>query len=379
MSNVHERLSDLSTQVRELAILAETMRRNPDNVPANTTPYRIVIDKMKKLLEQFEKDSDSFETVAPASGTNSALLRRHNVSFRMAPRIEMNGVSWTLHDGLLRNKRLSPVIQVHHIDAERDKHLKSPLSNFNLNYVFADNDDRDHVLKFARTPDPKYLPKTSDLRSNFGDILNQSTLGASAIHAVAYNVRFVVQKINKKLTSTPSRLYLYWYARKEASLPTDLDTGVSIRDAFKAVTHHGICPEMMMPYDVNAFTQEPSRDCQDASNKFPKIEYMTVDQTGPAIKKCLKDGYPINFACVLFNGFMTENVAKTGEVPMPEEDQARCGCQALTIVGHDDSKDIFIVANSWGSDWGDGGFCKMPYAYILDHRYASDFWTCRPE
>ena len=27
---------------------------------------------------------------------------------------------------------------------------------------------------------------------------------------------------------------------------------------------------------------------------------------------------------------------------------------------------VFIVRNSWGADWGDNGYCYMPYDYVMN-------------
>ena len=60
---------------------------------------------------------------------------------------------------------------------------------------------------------------------------------------------------------------------------------------------------------------------------------------------------------------------------MPQEgDQVRGG-HAVTAVGYDDTKEVFIVRNSWGNDWGDKGYFYMPYAYIKEEQLAHDFWA----
>ena len=46
-------------------------------------------------------------------------------------------------------------------------------------------------------------------------------------------------------------------------------------------------------------------------------------------------------------------------------------------VGFDDSKQVFIIRNSWGEKWGDKGYFYMPYEYIKDTNLCSDFWVMK--
>jgi C1A family cysteine protease len=62
---------------------------------------------------------------------------------------------------------------------------------------------------------------------------------------------------------------------------------------------------------------------------------------------------------------------------MPSADETTIGGHAVLAVGYDDSKSMFIVRNSWGANWAVGGYCYMPYAYLLDDNLADDFWTVR--
>ncbi len=50
------------------------------------------------------------------------------------------------------------------------------------------------------------------------------------------------------------------------------------------------------------------------------------------------------------------------------------GGHAMTLVGYDDSRQLFKIMNSWGSDWAAGGFCWISYSDFA--RYALD--VCIP-
>ena len=42
----------------------------------------------------------------------------------------------------------------------------------------------------------------------------------------------------------------------------------------------------------------------------------------------------------------------------------------MCAIGFDDIKGHYIVENSWGSSWGEGGYCFIPYNYPI-----WDCWT----
>ena len=60
---------------------------------------------------------------------------------------------------------------------------------------------------------------------------------------------------------------------------------------------------------------------------------------------------------------------------MPSKNEKMLGGHAVLAVGYDDSKQVFIVRNSWGKEWGDNGYFYMPYAFITDKNMCSDFWS----
>ena len=53
------------------------------------------------------------------------------------------------------------------------------------------------------------------------------------------------------------------------------------------------------------------------------------------------------------------------------------GGHAVVAAGYDQAEGRFLVRNSWGAQWGMGGYFTMPFQYLTDPMLAADFWTIR--
>jgi C1A family cysteine protease len=94
---------------------------------------------------------------------------------------------------------------------------------------------------------------------------------------------------------------------------------------------------------------------------------MTGNDLVTSMKNLLLSKQPIMIAIAVYDSFMTDAVAITGMVPMPDLTIENCqGGHELCVVGYDDGKQAFLVLNSWGSGWGLKGNCYIPYAYIAN-------------
>jgi hypothetical protein len=58
-------------------------------------------------------------------------------------------------------------------------------------------------------------------------------------------------------------------------------------------------------------------------------------------------------------------------------DDRRHGRHALLLVGYDVARRVFVVKNSWGSDWGDRGYVYMPFEYVLNRDWTQPGWAIR--
>ena len=153
---------------------------------------------------------------------------------------------------------------------------------------------------------------------------------------------------------------------------------MTIRDGYKSVAKNSVCSEDNWAYIPEKFAERPPKSCYDAAKQHKTFRYINLDNDAVQIKKSLKDGFPVSFGAALFESFMSAETARTGIVPVPDvEKEERCGGHAMTIVGYDDDKKAFLVANNWGSTWGDNGFCWFPYDYMLNDDLCGDFWSIR--
>jgi C1A family cysteine protease len=107
------------------------------------------------------------------------------------------------------------------------------------------------------------------------------------------------------------------------------------------------------------------------------VAYARVVQTLGQMKACLASGYPFAFGFSVYESFESDAVAASGVVPLPASSEELLGGHAVLAVGYDDASQRFIVRNSWGEGWGQGGYFTMPYAYLGDRSLASDLWTIR--
>ena len=75
-----------------------------------------------------------------------------------------------------------------------------------------------------------------------------------------------------------------------------------------------------------------------------------------------------------YESFESDAVAKSGILPMPQKGEKQVGGHAVCCVGYDDAKQMFLIRNSWGTDWGQAGYFWMPYAYMTTKGLADEWF-----
>ena len=236
---------------------------------------------------------------------------------------------------------------------------------------------RNYNLRIARKQNPTYipipthsLPPIIDLRNKFPSIFDQGDLGSCTANALCGIVDYNLHNF------LGSRLFLYYNERKLENHIFE-DTGAFLHDGITCLEKYGICPETEWPYDVTKFAITPPDTCYQSALKNKAIDVTHIVNDMNSMKTSLANGYPFVVGITIYSSFETLYVAKTGLVPMPTRNDTVLGGHAVICVGYNDSKQLWIMRNSWGTDWGDSGYFYLPYIYLLDNSLSTDLWNIK--
>jgi C1A family cysteine protease len=236
----------------------------------------------------------------------------------------------------------------------------------------------DHRDRFWQAPAlaSAALPPAVDLRPQCPPVYDQGQLGSCTANAIAGAIQYDEIRSGIAPTWTPSRLFIYYNERiLEGTVAAD--SGAQLRDGIKVIATDGVCPETEWPYDVTKFAQQPPQQAFTDAARDRVGSYLRLTQFLVQLKTCVASGFPFVFGFTVFTSFETPEVAATGAIPLPQPSESPVGGHAVVCVGYDDTRQAFIIRNSWGAGWGAAGYGFMPFAYMLDAGLAADFWTIR--
>jgi len=261
-------------------------------------------------------------------------------------------------------------------------HKKDSHDSRDKKIVFTDA----HVGAFASKTGKRITNGVFDLRTLVKlpqalSNIDQGELGSCTANAISYAYAFDELKQHNIETFLPSRLFIY-YNERQMEGTVDQDAGAQIRDGIKSINQYGVCDEHLWIYDPTKFAVKPPQTAYSEGKLAKSLSYITIDFTNDTtmqarithIKNALQSGFPIVFGFTVYESFESETVATTGMMPMPAAGEQIVGGHAVCAVGFDDTKQCFIIKNSWGQYWGLDGYFYMPYNYMANPDLASDFW-----
>ena len=229
-------------------------------------------------------------------------------------------------------------------------------NNYSVFYTFTYLNSYDNI-KYVDLRNDEIIP-----------VFDQLNLNSSTANAISYCYMYNKYKKTEPIDN-PSRLFIYYNQKL-----LNKNTGFSIFSGLNTIYTFGVCSEKSLEYNINNIpTEENYKEA--LNNKISS--YNAIDQNINHLKAALINNYPILFGFNVYESFHSENTTEYGNVNLPMDDEQLVGNQSAVIVGFDDGDKVFIVRNSWGTNWGDKGYCYMPYEYILNPELASDFWVLR--
>ncbi len=264
-----------------------------------------------------------------------------------------------------------------------------------LGYVVDSLDTRDHdALKAIKTSTPPY----SVTRSILTKTLDQGGLGSCTCNGTAQAIR--AAEISALMAAGMSledaqatveflaRLFPYYFARA-ISHETQVDAGTMIRFVFQVLNTFGFCRESMWTYSDDSdpktgkFAKMPSsaaiRAAYDqclAASGDAVVHYARIASTGNTrvndVKRAIADGHLVVFGTSVTEAFCSDMTANGGRPMLPPKVTDKiAGGHAMVWGGY--TGDDFDFLNSWGLDYGDGGWGKMAAEYIAAPE-TSDLW-----
>ena len=224
-------------------------------------------------------------------------------------------------------------------------------------------DERDIVFKAEKLKvDKVVLPPSYDLRSTgcIPPILDQGTLGSCGPNQISNALRFCLKKLKAPADFQPSRLFIYYFTRLLEGSSLTEDTGISIRGGLRTLQKYGACSENNWGYNISKFKEKPTDSAiQAAQNHIQGFKYISVPQNLMNLKQALFGGFPIICGIQLYTSFESDRVKTSGIAPIPNpQKEALLGGHCVAIIGYDDVRKFFILANSWGN-WGNKGYFTL--------------------
>jgi hypothetical protein len=229
----------------------------------------------------------------------------------------------------------------------------------------------ERVATTFKNYDVENLSPNVDLRPKCPPIQNQLSIGSCTAHVLATAFQF------NDPTFFGSRLYLYYNERFLDGGDVTIDDGSTLSQGVNALKKYGICNESLWPYvdDGARYKIKPPPECYIDGELHQVLEANNIDHNLDSMKKCLAHGRPFVLGIMIYSSFESPQIAKTGIIPMPnKESDLFLGGHAVTCVGYDDTKRLFIMRNSWGTGWGDKGYFYLPYEYLTDPSLSTDLW-----
>jgi len=213
------------------------------------------------------------------------------------------------------------------------------------------------------------LPKSVSLRKYAPTPGDQGNTSTCVAWASAYHARTIAESVRMNRTdkqeidqNTFSISYVYNQIRPEVGC----GRGTFIHQALEVMMNKGVPRYSEFGFDCE---KEPNATDHLKASDYKILDYKLLFSESDygkttSVKQSLSNNYPVIFAMYTPPSFYPPLMdGKDNWQPDPGDYDYFYDCHAMLTIGYDD--DIyggsFLIMNSWGTTWGDGGFSWIRY------------------
>lgn len=213
---------------------------------------------------------------------------------------------------------------------------------------------------------PAALPPSKDLRESWWKIGDQGATGSCVGWGTADGlVRWHLVKANMLAKDEKLSVRYVWMASKETdeftSAPTTFieSDGTSLKSALDIVRKYGIVKDKVLPFASGKLYPDEEKTFYALAAQRKIASYFNLGRVTSDWRKWLANKGPI-LTRLDVDATWDNASATQGNLDLYQPSTARGG-HCVTLVGY--KPEGFIVRNSWGTSWGDGGFAYASVQY----------------
>lgn len=201
--------------------------------------------------------------------------------------------------------------------------------------------------------------RSVDLSAYFPRPGSQGQQNSCVAWAVGYAVKSFQEHIERKDGAFDSAVFSPSFIYNQIN--GGRDQGSTLSGAGALLQRVGAVPMEVMPYSMD-FRAQPNAEqlAQAEPYRIASFELVNAKQI-EVVKGFLRQGLPVVFGMMVHNNFMSH---RSGVYTTPTG--SGLGGHAMVIVGFDDDRGAFRILNSWGTNWGEGGYAWVAYQTLAD-------------
>jgi len=235
-------------------------------------------------------------------------------------------------------------------------------------------------IPLAAPPLLGQVPPSVDLSSRFPEPGNQGKQNSCVGWAVAYALKSYQEGLERSWGTGPtnhrfSPAFIYNQIKKGP----DCQSGTTFVEALNLLRRDGVATLADFPYQDTDCSRQPDAAVRMAARPYAIADWRRVNVRDPTeVKTQLASGFPVLIGMMVDTAFMQLR----GEQAYARASGKTEGGHAMILVGYDDARGAFKVMNSWGTQWGTGGFGWITYAAftqtVREAYVAQDVVTVAP-